>query len=112
MHLKNSNQLALSSKAQNQAMKKVLKVVSDNINNNKNLPSVHPSLHNGLSYLDKREDETEITTEESSSSLRLSKEQVGRYCWTVLHSMASGYPLVADKKHQNAIKTFIEDLYG
>lgn len=114
MHFKMSNKVSLSSKAQMQveiqSMKKILDVVNEGLKSNKDLPSVSPSLQPDLSYLEKRVYETEITTEDFSTSLRLSKEQLGRYTWAVLHSMASAFPLVADETHQKAIKSFIEDM--
>lgn len=115
MHFKMNNQLALNSKArmqtEMQAMNKIINVVKEELKNNKDLPSVNSNLQPDLSYLDRRDYETEITTEVFSTSLRLSKEQLGRYTWAVLHSMASAYPLVADGAHQKAITSFIENMY-
>jgi len=114
MHSKTSNQVSLSSKAQMQveikSMKKILDVVNQGLKSSKDLIIVNPSPQPDLSYLEKRVYETEITTEDFSTSLRLSKEQLGRYTWAVLHSFASAFPLVADEAHQKAIKSFIENM--
>jgi len=53
---------------------------------------------------------TELRTDKYSTSLRLSKERIGRYVWSILHTMASAYPLKADHIHQKAIKHFIEQM--
>jgi len=111
-----NNHLTLNSKAkiqiqnQMQAIKSVMKTIKNEIKNNKDLPSVSPSGKSDLSYFEKRHNETEITTDDFSTNLRLSKEQLGRYTWAVLHSMASSFPLIADQAHQNAIKSFIENM--
>lgn len=85
-----------------QAMKMYLLNLKDELKNNKDLPAISSLGYEGQ--------ETEITTEEFSTSLKLSKEEVGRYTWNVLHSMASAFPLKADEAHQNAIKLFIEKM--
>lgn len=109
-----ANKATLESKSrmqlEMQAMKAIIETIKNELETNKDLPSVVVKGKPDLSYLDKRTFETEITTEEFSTSLRLSKEQVGRYTWACLHSIASAYPLVANEKHQKAIKSFIENL--
>lgn len=111
---KTNNKLSLNSTSQTQAelrsMKKILEVVKEGLTKNQDLPKVSPSIQSDLSYLEKRTYETPITTEEFSTDLRLSKEQLGRFTWAVLHSMASSFPLVADEKDQNAMKSFIENM--
>ena len=84
-------------------MKTYIKDIKEELKSNLNLPKiVEPKLD--------LDEETEITTDNLSTSLKLSKETIGKYTWTLLHSIASAYPLKADKTHQDAIIAFIEKM--
>jgi FAD-linked sulfhydryl oxidase len=41
----------------------------------------------------------------------MTKEQLGRYSWGVLHSMAASYPQTPTKQDKENVKTFLFTLY-
>lgn len=51
---------------------------------------------------------TFLFPDEHSSKLRLTKEKLGRYSWSVLHSIASAYPKNPSEEDKKAIKNFVE----
>ncbi len=91
-------------------LKNYLGSIKSLINSNKCLSKI--LVQKDLTNLDNFDSdlETKITTDRTSTSLRLSKEIIGRYVWSILHSMASAYPLKANQKIQRAMKEFIENM--
>lgn len=112
MHFKMNNKI--NSKAEMKmemlALKRYVTDIKDVINTDKNLPAINPEIINIDDNFHWNDKETLITTEEFSTDLRLSKERIGNCLWTVLHSMASAYPLKAEEVHQQAIRSFIEKM--
>lgn len=42
----------------------------------------------------------------------MTKEQLGRYSWGILHSMAASYPQKPTKEDKENLKTFLFTLYN
>lgn len=84
--------------------KTYLKKLDGEIRHNKELPYILPE-----DFQDD-ENEEEIQTDKESTPLRLTKENIGRFTWRVLHTMASAFPINPDNKAKIAMKNFIEDM--
>jgi len=112
MHFKMNNKLKSKAEMKTEllALKRYVTDIKDELNTNKNLPVINPLITNIDEDIHWNDKETVITTEEFSTDLRLSKEKIGYHLWTVLHSMASAYPLRAEEVHQQAIRSFIEKM--
>jgi hypothetical protein len=54
---------------------------------------------------------TVIKPDDNSSPLKLSKEQIGRFSWAVLHSMAAAYPKNPNNEEKQTVLTFLHSLY-
>jgi hypothetical protein len=53
---------------------------------------------------------TVIKPDDNSSPLKLSKEQIGRFSWAVLHSMAAAYPKNPNSEEKQTVLTFLYSL--
>jgi FAD-linked sulfhydryl oxidase len=53
---------------------------------------------------------TKLVPDSDSSPLAMTKEQLGRYSWGVLHSMAAAYPQKPTKEDKENMKSFIHSL--
>ena len=54
---------------------------------------------------------TPIKPDKSSAPLALSKEQLGRNTWSVLHSMAAAYPKNPTEEDKDNCVAFLHSLY-
>jgi hypothetical protein len=54
---------------------------------------------------------TVIKPDDNSSPLKLSKEQIGRFSWAVLHSMAAAYPKKPNSEEKQNVLVFLHSLY-
>ena len=56
------------------------------------------------------EQKTTVKVDEKSSPLTLSKEELGRHSWALIHSIAAAYPLEPTHDEQTAMKNFVNSL--
>lgn len=62
------------------------------------------------SGVDNKKTFTLIKPDETSSPLKLSKEQIGRFSWAVLHSIAASYPKKPNNDEKQNIVTLLHSL--
>lgn len=53
---------------------------------------------------------TELKPDEKSTALTISKEELGKMTWVLLHSVAATYPIDPDKKEKQDLENFIHSL--
>lgn len=53
---------------------------------------------------------TILKPDDVSTPLKLSKEELGRHTWALIHSIAASYPLEPDAEHRQALIKFVDSL--
>jgi FAD-linked sulfhydryl oxidase len=63
-----------------------------------------------IDFLKKIDEFTTLHPEDSKKPLKLSKEEIGRHTWALMHSVAAIYPSIPTEENKKEVEIFLHSL--